>query len=651
MLVDNLLFEGGIDAPVFDPQPHLGLMSLVAVARDAGHTATILNPRQLLRDGALPLNDSLYVTLARRIAEAGADAVGFTALGCNIHCVVRTAEAVRRMIPDHPILLGGPHATILHRELLDAFSCFDVVARHEAETSLPLALDALEAGSPLTSVPGVTFRSAGGAIVENAPARIIEDLDTLPVPDYEAYPLAEMRLDQIRVEAGRGCPFSCTFCSTASFFGRLYRLKSATRLVSEMDMLAERHGFSRFKLNHDLFTVNRKMVLAFCEAVGGRGYEWSCSARMDCVDAQLLEAMAKAGCRDIYFGVEAGSIKMQELTKKRLDIGLILPTLTETERLSIRSTTSFITGYPEEEKEDLDATLDAVGEAHLRAGALNESQLHLLTPEPGTELMVRHSASLHLDAHVSEFNFPRFGPEDDALLRGHPTIFPNHYHFETRIPRARLVFTTDLWPVLYALDRRVLGFLIAWHEGRLSRLAEGFYEWARRQGPAAARPCVESLAVYAVQRFGAQAPVSSVARFAALLASLTRLVPRAMAPWGLDAHTPLRLSHSARLLPDCHDVPALLGDLAVSGPNGAALASEPVSDWLLLRRDGQVRLFAVSAETLDLLGMFTAPARYCDIVRARLSKERPAAAPEDVAALVAMGALELASDNARTDVA
>ncbi len=651
LLVDNLLFEGGPDAPAFDTQPHLGLMSLVSVAHGAGHHAAILNPRQLLLDGELKLGPSLYATLAQIIADAEADAVGFTALGCNIHCVVQTAQALRRISPDRPILLGGPHATILHRELLDAFGCFDIIARHEAEHSLPLVLDALEADTSLSGIPGITFRSARGLIVENAPALVIEDLDTLPVPYYEAYPLHRLGLDEIRVEAGRGCPFSCTFCSTATFFGRRYRLKSATRLVSEMDMLASRHGFSRFKLNHDLFTVNRKLVLAFCDAVTNRGYEWSCSARMDCVDGPLLEAMAKAGCRDIYFGVEAGSSRMQEVTKKRLDLGLIVPTLVETGRLSIRSTTSFITGYPEENMEDLDATLDAVGEAHQCASALNVSQLHLLTPEPGTELMARHGGALRLDAHVSEFNFPRLTSEDDDLLRRHPQIFPNHYHFPTRIARARLIFTTDLWPVLYVLDRRVLAYLIAWHGGRLSQLADGFYDWSCRQSPEMPPPGLATLAAYVAERFGARAPVSSVARFAALLAAFTRVAPKQDGASGRHANDALRLSRAARLLPDCHDVPALLaehGDLRIYGADNSARS---LSDWLLLRTNGQVRLFAIGTETFEFLGLFSEPVTYDEVLRTCLLLGRPVATPENVTALVELGALERIAEAAGKDAA
>src|SRR5262249_2468707 len=110
------------------------------------------------------------------------------------------------------------------------------------------------------------------------------------------YPIRELGLTTLSVEAGRGCPFQCTFCSTASFFGRKYRLKSPEKLCEELDFLHAEYGLGHFSLTHDLFTVDRRKVIAFCREVAGRGYSWDCSARTDCVDEELLALMSEAGC-------------------------------------------------------------------------------------------------------------------------------------------------------------------------------------------------------------------------------------------------------------------------------------------------------------------------------------------------------------------
>src|SRR6202011_3506203 len=106
----------------------------------------------------------------------------------------------------------------------DGFREFDVVVRNEGELVLSPLLHGLAASS-LEAVSGITYRDAD-RIVANADAHMVENLDILPPADYSHYPIRELGLTSLRIEAGRGCPFECTFCSTAEFFGRRYRLKS-----------------------------------------------------------------------------------------------------------------------------------------------------------------------------------------------------------------------------------------------------------------------------------------------------------------------------------------------------------------------------------------------------------------------------------------
>src|SRR5207237_2471431 len=330
-----------------------------------------------------PYDALLYGRAARDLLAARPDTVGFTALGCSFLFALNVAALLKRREPDLPILLGGPHATMLHRQILERFPQFDIVVRHEADEIFPAVLANLDARR-FQELPGLSWRGArrrGLHFNEGKP--IVHDLDRLPLLNYDHYPVAELGLDLLRIEAGRGCPFMCTFCSTASFFQRSFRLKSAHRLVTELDLLHDRYGFSDFKLDHDLFTVNRRKILEFCEAVMGRGYRWRASARVDCVDEELLHKMAAAGCVHLYFGIETGLARMQQIAKKRLDLGLVEPTLKVCAQLDIETTASFITGYPEELEQDQSDTLDLLGRSF---SSTCLPQLHMLAPEPGTPM-------------------------------------------------------------------------------------------------------------------------------------------------------------------------------------------------------------------------------------------------------------------------
>ena len=264
----------GHDLSLFDVHPHLGLISLATVLQEEGHQVTIYDPKREVRFGRCAYNEKLYEKAALDILKYSPEAIGFTTLGCSFLFASNVAADIKRREPEIPILLGGPHATMLDRRILESHCQFDVVVRHEAEKSLPLVLAGLT-NREFKAIPGISWRNKGrNEVHTNSGSPLIADLDCLPVPSYDFYPIQQLKLKFMRIEAGRGCPFVCTFCSTASFFQRDYRLKSAGRLVAEMDALHGRYGANEFKLDHDLFTVNRRKVLAFCDAVQDRNYKW-----------------------------------------------------------------------------------------------------------------------------------------------------------------------------------------------------------------------------------------------------------------------------------------------------------------------------------------------------------------------------------------
>lgn len=572
VLVDNILLDTSGQLHQFTLHPHLGLISLVAVARAHGHEALLYDPKLQLFSGELQLAAGLYDACACAILELGPDAVGFTTLGCNFICTAQIARQVKRRRPAMPVLLGGPHATIMHREIMRAFPVFDCIVRGEAEDLLPELLGRVPGGR-MDDLPGVTWRD-GGQVVENAGTGKVVDLDGLPVPAFDAYPIESLGLTSLRVEAGRGCPFACTFCSTAPFFGRLYRLKQAQRLVAELDLLNLRYGLTRFSLTHDLFTVNKKKVAEFCDAVADRGYTWDCSARADCVDDALLARMARAGCRAIYFGIETGSRRMQKVVQKKLDLDLVAPMVARCIELGMAPTASFITGFPDEETADQDDTLDMIGELVLAHRARVDPQLHLLTPEPGTEIVMRHGAGLAYDGHIADFNFPPIEPDDVAIITAHPDVFMIHHYLPTNIPRATNIFVAEAFRALQDLGNGVLAHLLGFFGGRLSRLIRRMQAWATAQGRAGDRDRRAVVREFLAHVLGAEHHALSLVR--CMYAARDALVPDG----GADDAAELSLAPGVRVLDRLHDCNVLLQALATGDAEVAALpAAARTETW------------------------------------------------------------------------
>jgi len=626
LFVDNLLVDTTLDANnpfhSLDLQPHLGLLSLIAVAEGAGHEGILYDPKLALSRGTLSFDSGLYQNIANDLLQRNPDVIGLTTLGCNFICTLKVAAHLKRMNPELPILLGGPHATILDQEIIKRFPQFDVIARNEAELNLLPLLEGLP-HMCLNSVPGITFRR-GSEIVSNPGAPLIEELDSLPQAAYRHYPIKELKLTSLRVEAGRGCPFKCTFCSTSSFFGRRYRLKSAGRLCAELDYLNAEFGISNFALMHDLFTVNRAKVRAFCTEVEGRGYTWSCSARLDCVDEDLLERMSSAGCRAIYYGVETGSPRMQTVIEKNQDLALFTPILDVTQRLGMMAVASFITGYPQEEQADQDETLDLIGTCFKRPQEGLKVQLHLLTPEPGTKLMREFADALAYDGHITDFNFPTLESDDSEVMEKNPEVFMNHHYYFCTLPRQRHIFVTSLFKVLYALGFPLLSYLLNYYDGKLSRLTASMYEWGQQAGHH--HPDESFIIGYVENRWGCGHYLTSLVRY---MMTAHQLLTSKVQPIAFPSTSPgekkpkLRRGHKYNLssqtviLRDIHDCPGLLNLIEAERPTSDSKFQGEMStargDYLLFlenSHDKTVRNFELNEPAIGLFEFLTVPRTY-----------------------------------------
>jgi radical SAM superfamily enzyme YgiQ (UPF0313 family) len=601
----------------YTAEPNLGLLSLAAVARAAGHEPSIFWPMVALRRGELSCDGGLYAACAERVLATNPDVVGLTTMACSMLFTARVAQELKARRPDLPVVVGGPHASILHRQLLARYRQIDVVVRHEAEETFPLVLERFESRR-FEDVPGVTWRHRG-LVRSTAGAPTIADLDALPFPDYHLFPLEEITSGGLSVEAGRGCPFACTFCSTNTFFGRKFRVKSADKLVADLDRLHARYGYASFRLQHDLFTVDRRKIFEFCEAVKGRNYTWTCSARVDCVDDELLEAMAGAGCNGMFFGIETGSARMQRVTKKKLTLDLVEPTLRTTGRLGIRSTTAFIIGFPEEEQQDLDDTLECMRRCakHDHVNAF----MSVLAPEPGTALQEASGGELLYDGELGTFNATLFVEGDEEVVRNDPEMFTPYFYYRSKIPRPRVLLVSRAYSVLLRLEHRTLHYALRFFGGSLARFMAELENWAAAREP---RPAITPAAVieFFAQRFGEAHHLVSLLHYeldsyyVRVPVSWSTEADRLEAPGRFDPARPHRLSRRAVLYPLLHDCVRLWASVdALDGPEATLddAAAGPRKPHLVLghgRSNGRVDCFAVEPATFELLEAMRSPQSY-----------------------------------------
>ena len=141
---------------------------------------------------------------------------------------------------------------------------------------------------------------------------------------------------------------------------RKTRTFSVLRLVEEMENLYKNMGAECFLLAYDQFTARKDFVESFCRQLIEREMNhlpWYCISRLDSVNADLLALMKRAGCESMCYGIDSGSEKTLSFIRKSIDPGILYQRITETADQGIIPTLSFVIGFPEEAKEDIDETL------------------------------------------------------------------------------------------------------------------------------------------------------------------------------------------------------------------------------------------------------------------------------------------------------
>jgi radical SAM superfamily enzyme YgiQ (UPF0313 family) len=434
----------------------MGLLSLAGqVARKA--TVAILDVNKGINVGSLPMSSRFYDDTAAWLLGSAPDLIGFMTEADSYHHIVRLASAIKSQARNMPVLIGGPHASAVHYETISTLPQIDYVIRGEGEPAFEALVTALQDGTDLSGVGNLTFRQSNGEVLVNPELPLISDLDLLPWPDLSRIDLQPE--DVIYLEVGRGCPFRCNFCFTAPYWKRKHRIKSAERLIQEITYARDSFGRRDFNFTHDLLTTDRRWVIDFCKKASSMelGVTWTCSSRTDTLDEEQIFWMHQAGCRDIYFGVEAGTPEMQRLIDKNLDLGQarnIIKTATTT---GIGATVGFIAGLPHESAKTLSGTLR---EAFYYL-SLPQTTVHVFgfSPYKGSAHFETIKEGLVLDERFADFPLPQAEhTQNVSLMRKHPDIFARYATLLTfeGLPEGIVRASEEFFPIVNALRSLML---------------------------------------------------------------------------------------------------------------------------------------------------------------------------------------------------
>jgi radical SAM superfamily enzyme YgiQ (UPF0313 family) len=388
---------GDLDADFF--QTPYGLFSLGAQALRAGHQVKVLN-----------LSGFAWSKVEEVIASLDAELFGMSCWTSNRRGVALVADAIKRHHPTAHVLIGGPHATPLGREMLQHYPAIDTVALGESEETFMELVARLAEGDDLRGIPGTLYRCQAG--VQAAPARgSIHDLDTLASP-HEYF-------DTHIVMTSRGCPWQCTFCGAETTWGRGFRGQSVPYVLDALEKAVSRLSVKMVQIKDDTFTTNKKRVLELCQGIRERklSFLWSCDTRVDVLSDELLREMRLAGCQRLSLGVETGSPSILSKINKRITIQKIEDAAAMAKRVGIQVRFYMMLGNRGETAETFQETLDFLSRVKP-----HQYIFSCLTIYPGTEDFQQAEREKWLDREVyfsgdfQEFKVPFDASEDVTAL-------------------------------------------------------------------------------------------------------------------------------------------------------------------------------------------------------------------------------------------
>jgi anaerobic magnesium-protoporphyrin IX monomethyl ester cyclase len=379
--------------------PHLGLAYLAAVSQRRGDEVCVYDL------------DVEETPIADKVREFRPDVVGITANTPQVKQAWRTAQAIKA-VADVPIIIGGPHPSVLPEESAGRPEN-DIAVRGEGEETWIELCQVIErckaqdrqfntatlldpAAHILDSVLGITYQTRDGRLHNNPERPPIAVLDDLPWPAYhyfkmERYTNLQPATDLVdgarsfSILTSRGCPYRCVFCSQ-SIMPIKWRARSAENVTQEWDHLVNELGAQEIGVLDDSANIRIDRLMQLADILIERKLNhvpWIFvnGIRANLATKELLTRLKQAGLKRTAFGVESGDPEILRSIGKRLDLDTIRAAFKNAREAGVETIGFFIIGLPGETEETMEQTIRFACELDPLI-----ANFSMMTPYPGTKV-------------------------------------------------------------------------------------------------------------------------------------------------------------------------------------------------------------------------------------------------------------------------
>lgn len=277
---------------------NLGPMYLSSKAKTLGHKTNVLIDEQPSKHNLL---QSFKPTL-----------IAFSLTTGTHLWALEQARAIKASY-SVPVIFGGAHPTYFP-EVIE-HPGVDIICRGEGDGAFPELLAALDEGRDYRTIDNLWVKT-NGAISRNPMRSLIHDLDSIPFPDRELYyqfPFLRSNPTKAFI-SGRGCPYSCSYCSTATlrelYRGRgvFTRFREPDKVIAEIKAVREQFGLNTVCFQDDTFILKPSRLRPLLKLYGTEiGLPFICHVRADLVTEEIVRLLKESGCHSVDFGLESGN--------------------------------------------------------------------------------------------------------------------------------------------------------------------------------------------------------------------------------------------------------------------------------------------------------------------------------------------------------
>jgi len=360
------------------PSPPLGVALIAGSLRAAGHQVTVIdaiaeNPGQFIPfKGDIYLQGLSYAEIIDRVT-LDTEMIGISAMFTNNWLSDRVLiDMLGEHFPKAKIVAGGEHITGLPEICMQHTKHLDVCVLGEGEETVVELAEVVGNKCDLSSVKGILFRTENNECRMTPRRARIKSLEEIPYPAWDLFPLQnykENKLTQgvtsgemsLPIIATRGCPYSCTFCSSPNMWGTRYYMREPDNVLAEMKYMIQTFGVKYFEFYDLTAIIKKSWIIEFSKKIIDEKLEiiWQIPAgtRSEAIDGEVAKYLYQSGCRNITYAPESGSPTMLKKIKKKVSLDSLLRSMQYSVEQGMNVKLNIIIGFPDERLIDIFRTI------------------------------------------------------------------------------------------------------------------------------------------------------------------------------------------------------------------------------------------------------------------------------------------------------